>query len=497
MDRTPEQLTNYIDGEQVAPASRAHLDVFEPATGEVYAQAPDSDAADVDAAVRAAAQAFPRWSGDTAQERARLLLALADAIEASTDRFAEAESVDTGKPIALAKSVDIPRSAANLRFFAHAVQHGSGEFHEFDGGHVPASQGGLHALNYTLRRPRGVAGCISPWNLPLYLLTWKIAPALATGNTVVCKPSEVTPYTAWLLGNAAQAAGFGPGVLNIVHGRGGTAGAAIVTDDRVPTVSFTGSTAVGRWIAREAGDRLKRVSLELGGKNPFVVLDDADLDLAVDTAARAAFTNQGQVCLCGSRLLVHERVYDRFVPALLERVRALRTGDPLDPRTTQGALVSREHLAKVDSYVRLARELGGRVLCGGGPVDPAGLPERCRRGWFYAPTLIEGLDPACRVEQEEIFGPVATLQRFSGDDHALALANGTCYGLAASVFTASLARAHRFAADLHAGIVWVNCWMVRDLRTPFGGAKQSGVGREGGAEAIRFFTEPRNICVRV
>ncbi len=482
-------LANFIGGRNVPPASGGYLDVTEPATGQVFARVPDSDPADIDAAVKAAAAAFPAWSATSATERSRLLFRLADLIDANLDHLAEAESRDTGKPITLARGMDIPRSAANFRYFAGAVMHTTGEMHEFDGGGVPAAQGGTRAINYTLRRPRGVAGLISPWNLPLYLLTWKIAPALATGNTAVCKPSEVTPLTASLLGDLANEAGLPPGVLNIVHGLGPKAGGALVTHPDVPTISFTGSTAVGKWIAREAGDRLKRVSLELGGKNPFVVNDDADFDAAVATAVRAGFSNQGQICLCGSRLIVQKDLYRKFVDAYVDRVKALKIGDPMDPATQFGALTSQPHLEKVESYVKLARDLGGRVLCGGLRVPG-------HKGYFFPPTVIEGLDPACRVEQEEIFGPVVTIQPFTTDEDAIRLANSTPYGLASTVFTQSLARANRFSAEVQSGIVWVNCWLIRDLRTPFGGVKQSGVGREGGLEAIKFFTEPKNVCIK-
>jgi aminomuconate-semialdehyde/2-hydroxymuconate-6-semialdehyde dehydrogenase len=460
----------------------------------VYTKVPDSDESDVHDAVAAAAAAFPAWAATPAVERSRLMLRLADLIDERIEDLARAESIDTGKPISLARSVDIPRAAANLRFFATAILHTQSEMHEFDGGGTP---GGQPAINYTLRRARGVAGLISPWNLPLYLLTWKIAPAIATGNTAVAKPSEVTPATAAMLGALVREAGLPPGVVNIVHGRGDVAGAALVRHPDVPTISFTGSTAVGRWIGETCGQMLKRVSLELGGKNPFVVFEDADFETSVATAVRAAFTNQGQICLCGSRLLVHESVFGRFREEVVARVRALKLGDPTEPGTQQGALVSRPHLEKVDSFVRLARELGGVVHCGGATVPADALPERCRGGFFYQPTVISGLEPGCRVEQEEIFGPVVTLQPFRDEDQAVAMANCTPYGLAATVFTRDLARAHRVADRLQAGIVWVNCWMVRDLRTPFGGVKQSGVGREGGVEALRFFTESRNVCVRL
>ncbi len=456
---------NFINGDFRDSASGQTLPVYEPATGDQYATAPASDANDVDAAVRSAAAAFPAWASTPAAERAAILLRLADLIDANTQRLAEMEARDSGKPVSLAANVDIPRSASNFRYFAGAVQHTTGEFHETD---TAAVGGRAHALNYTLRRPRGVAGLISPWNLPLYLLTWKIAPALATGNTAVCKPSEVTPATATVLCELAAQAGLPPGVLNIVHGAGQAAGAALVTHPLVPAVSFTGSTAVGQWIGRHAGAMLKRISLELGGKNPFVIFADAELDGehgAIATACRAAFTNQGQICLCGSRLLVERTVYPRVRDALLARAKAMRIGDPMDPATQLGALVSREHHAKVSAAVDRARALGGRVLCGGAPVEPAALPQRCRGGCFYPPTVIEGLDPACDVEQEEIFGPVVTLQPFDDDAHALRLANGTPFGLAATLWTSNVERAHRIAAGLEAGIIWINCWMLRDLRT--------------------------------
>lgn len=490
-------LANFIGGKMVGPAGGTYMDVVEPATGEVFARVPDSGESDVDAAVKSAGRAFPEWSAMGTAERARVLFKLADLIDANTEPLAEAESRNTGKPIALARSVDIPRSASNLRYFAGAVMHTTGEMHEFDGGGVPTAQGGVRAINTTLRRPRGVAGLISPWNLPLYLLTWKIAPALATGNTAVCKPSEVTPVTAWMLGELAGEAGIPSGVLNIVHGMGPRVGGALVTHADVPAISFTGSTAVGKWIGREAGERLKRVSLELGGKNPFVVFDDANFDEAANAVVRAGFSNQGQICLCGSRLIVQEGIYGKFVDAVVERVKLLKIGDPMEPATQFGALTSAAHLTKVESYVQMARELGGKVLCGGARVSQEALSARCRNGLFYQPTVIEGLDPACRVEQEEIFGPVITVQKFSRDEDALRLANGTGYGLAAIVYTEGLRRANTFAAGVQSGIVWVNCWMVRDLRTPFGGMKQSGVGREGGMEAIKFFTEPKNVCVRM
>lgn len=491
-------IHNFINGRATPPKSGRYLDNTEPATGRIYSRVPDSGFDDVHSAVAAAQAAFPSWSAASADSRSRILLRLADLIDRDLDRLADAESRDTGKPISLARNVDIPRSAANFRFFATAVLHTQSAFHETTEGAPTAGAGGaIRALNYTLRRPRGVAGLISPWNLPLYLLTWKIAPALATGNAAVCKPSEVTPMTASLLGDLANEAGVPPGVLNIVHGRGGEAGAALVRHPDVPTVSFTGSTAVGRWIGEVGGQLLKRISLELGGKNPFLVFADAQMPEALDTAARAAFSNQGQICLCGSRVLVERPLYRDFLDGLTARARALKLGDPTDPATQFGALTSRAHLERVDSYVKAARELGGTIHCGGEPVAAAELPDRCRAGFFYGPTVISGLPCDCRVEQEEIFGPIVTISAFDSEEHAVRLANGTPYGLAATLWTQDASRLHRIAAALDAGIVWANCWMIRDLRTPFGGMKQSGVGREGGEEALKFFTEAKNVCIRV
>lgn len=492
--KTPSELGNFIGGEFRTPRSAAWLDVLEPATGRAYGKVARSDARDVDDAVEAASAAFAPWSATPPAERSEILLRLADLIDSRREELAWAESLDTGKPISLARSVDIPRSAANLRFFASAVLHAAGEFYET---HSPAVGPPVWAMNFTIRRPRGVAGLISPWNLPLYLMTWKVAPALATGNTAVCKVSEVTPLTAHMLAEMSIDAGLPAGVLNVVHGLGQEAGAAIVRHPDVPTISFTGSTGVGRWIGQTAGEMLKRVSLELGGKNPLIVFDDANLEEAIPTAVRAGFTNQGQICLCGSRLLVQRGIAERFVADFVSHVSALRVGDPMDDATQQGALVSEVHAARVAEYVALATQSGGRILCGGDRVPAAALNARCAGGVFFQPTVIEGLPNDCRAVQDEIFGPVVTVQTFESEDEAVRLANSTRYGLAATLFTRDGSQAHRVASRLDAGIVWVNCWMVRDLRTPFGGMKQSGVGREGGAEAMKFFTEPRNVCVRV
>lgn len=479
-----ERLQNFVDGRFAGPASERYLDNHDPATGEVHGLVPDSDERDVAAAVAAAVAAFPGWSARPADERCRVLLRLADLIDRDLESLARAECVDTGKPLSLARTVDIPRAALNFRFFATAVLHFASEAHPV--GHT--------ALNYTLRDPIGVAGCISPWNLPLYLFTWKVAPAVAAGNCVVAKPSELTPTTAHGLASLCVEAGLPPGVLNVVHGLGHKVGAALTAHPDVPVISFTGGTRTGAEIARSAAPLFKKVALEMGGKNPTIVFDDADFEDALATSVRSAFSNQGEICLCGSRVLVERSLYPRFRDGFVARARAATVGDPLDPRTQLGALISQAHADKVLSYIELARQEGGRILCGGNRVTVEG---RCRRGWFVAPTVIEGLSCECRTNREEIFGPVVSLLPFDTEDEAVAAADSTPYGLAAMLWTSDLKRAHRLAARLHAGVIWVNCWMLRDLRTPFGGAKQSGLGKEGGLEALRFFTEPKNVCIKL
>ncbi len=477
------EIRNYINGELVAPAKGGYIDNYEPAKGKVYSLIPDSGEEDVKRAVEAAKEAFPSWSETSLDERSAILLRLSELIDQNLERLAEAESRDNGKPLKLARTVDIPRARDNFSFFATGLRHFASESHRTSD----------HVINYTTRKAIGVAGCISPWNLPLYLFSWKIAPALAAGNTVVAKPSEVTPMTAYLLSELCIEAGLPAGVLNIVHGLGGSAGNAIVEHPDVKMISFTGGTTTGEHIARTAAPKFKKLSLELGGKNPNIIFDDCNFEEALKTSLRSSFANQGQICLCGSRIYIQRGIYEKFRDTFVEKVAAMKVGDPLAEGTKMGAVVSKPHFEKILGYVKLAQEEGGTVLTGGHAEQMEGdLSE----GYFIRPTVIEGLDEKCRTNQEEIFGPVVTLQPFDTEEEALAYANGTEYGLAATVWTQDVSRAHRVADKLKSGIVWINCWLVRDLRTPFGGVKNSGVGREGGWEAMRFFTEPKNVCIK-
>ncbi|MFT7120835.1 MAG: aminomuconate-semialdehyde/2-hydroxymuconate-6-semialdehyde dehydrogenase [Neolewinella sp.] len=476
-----QKISNYINGELLPPTSGDFLDLFDPSIGAPYAKVPDSDASDVELAVAAATGAFPAWAATSVNERSRILHKIADLIEENLELLANAESVDNGKPVSLATSVDIPRSAANFRFFAQAITQFSTQAHEMS-----------DAINYTLRQPIGVVGTISPWNLPLYLFTWKIAPALAAGNAVIAKPSEVTPMTAYLLSEICINAGLPKGVLNIVHGDGLKVGAEITKHPKIKAISFTGSTRVGQEIARVAAPMFKKMSLEMGGKNPNLIFADCNYEKMLDTTVRSSFANQGQICLCGSRLYIESSIYKRFKKDFVERVSALKVGPPDEASTNIGAIVSKPHYDKVLSYINLAKEEGGTILTGGGAV----FPEGHENGWYISPTIIEGLDANCRTNQEEIFGPVVTIMPFETDEEVLAYANGTDYGLACTVWTENITRANRIAKAIQSGIVWVNTWMLRDLRTPFGGVKNSGVGREGGQEALRFFTEAKNVCIQ-
>ncbi|MFT3744452.1 MAG: aldehyde dehydrogenase [Pyrinomonadaceae bacterium] len=511
------KLHNYIGGKLLEPTSGDYIDNFDPSTGEAYSLIPDSDERDVELAVKAANEAFPAWSTISAEARHEVLMRLVALIERDLDALALAESIDNGKTVEIAKRLDIPRAAANFKFYATAAMHRASESHEtFQSG--PA--GPVHALNYTLRQPLGVVGCISPWNLPLYLFTWKIAPAIAAGCTVVAKPSEVTPMTAYLLSKLCTEAGLPQGVLNIVHGLGPKVGSAIVAHKEIKAISFTGGTKTGEEIARAAAPMFKKLSLELGGKNPNIIFADCNYEEMLAETRRAAFANQGEICLCGSRIFVERPIYERFKKDFVEQVSALKVGDPRAADTDVGAIVSKPHFDKIISYIELAKAEGGTILTGGrkseppasaggkastiasvdsavNVVPPAYAGGSDTKGWFIEPTVIEGLPHDCRTNQEEIFGPVATIMPFDTEDEVLGYANSVRYGLAATVWTENLSRAHRVASKLESGIVWINCWLLRDLRTPFGGVKDSGVGREGGFEALRFFTEEKNVCIRI
>ena len=477
------QIRNFIDGQFVEPIGAKYLDNIEPATGNPYSQVADSDARDVELAVAAAEGAFVNWSRTPAAERSKILLRIADLIERDLDELARAESIDTGKPLSLARTLDIPRAVSNFRFFATAILHTESEAHITDN----------IAFNYTLRQPRGIAGLISPWNLPLYLLSWKIAPAIAVGNTAIAKPSELTPMTACMLCEIAREAGLPNGVLNVVHGTGPNVGAAITAHPKINTISVTGGTVTGRKVAEACASLFKKVSLELGGKNPNIIFADADLDAAITGSVRSSFANQGQVCLCGSRVFVERSAYNEFVNRFIGKTSKLKIGDPLEAATDQGAIVNKTQLDKIKFYVDLAQKEGGKIALGGTAPEP--INDRCRNGYFFPPTVITGLPVSCRTNREEIFGPVVTITPFDSEEEVINYANDCDYGLASSVWTQNLNRAHRVAEKINTGTVWVNCWLVRDLRVPFGGMKASGVGREGGEEALRFFTEPKNICI--
>ena len=479
-----QSIQNYIGGEFVEPLSNVYLQNINPAIGEVFGQIPNSNSHDVDAAVAAAEKAFPSWSVSTPEFRFKILNRIAELIDEHLDEIALAETTDNGKPLWLSKRVDIPRASSNFRFFATAIMHFSTDSHVMED----------KAINYTVRQPVGIVGCISPWNLPLYLFTWKIAPALAAGNCVIAKPSEVTPLSSYLLSKICNEAGLPDGVLNILHGDGPSCGSAIVAHSKIKAISFTGSTRAGEQIASVAAPMFKKLSLELGGKNPNVIFADCDWDKMMRTTVQSSFSNQGQICLCGSRILIHKSIYEKFKAEFIERVKKLTVGDPLEEASKQGAVVSKVHFDKVMNCIAVAKEEGGTILLGGEAVTPEG---RCANGYFIQPTIIEGLDAHCKTNMEEIFGPVVTLQTFETEEEALALANASNYGLASTIWTQDIARANRVALKINTGIVWINCWLLRDLRTPFGGMKNSGVGREGGWEALRFFTETKNVCVEL
>lgn len=478
------KVLNYINGKLVEPTSGEYIDNYDPATGKVYSLTPNSDERDVEKAVESAKRAFPLWSRLSPEKRCDKLLKIANLIEQNLELLAESESIDNGKPKSLAKQVDIPRAVTNFKFYATAIVHFGSESYETVG----------QAINYTLRQPIGIVGCISPWNLPLYLFTWKIAPALAAGNCVVAKPSEITPMTAFLLSKLCIEAELPDGVLNIVHGTGLKVGAAIVRHPQIRAISFTGGTETGKWIANQAAPMFKKLSLELGGKNPSIVFADCNYEKALELNIRSSFTNQGEICLCSSRIFVERSIYDCFRDDFARKTAGLKVGDPLEEDTQVGAIVSQSHMKKILNYISLAKEEGGNIVTGGKRVF---LQGRCENGYFIEPTVIENLPFDCRTNQEEIFGPVVTIQPFDTEEEVLNYANSVSYGLSATVWTENLSRAHRIAKKLESGVVWVNSWLLRDLRTPFGGMKNSGLGREGGFEALRFFTEEKNVCIKI
>jgi aminomuconate-semialdehyde/2-hydroxymuconate-6-semialdehyde dehydrogenase len=477
-------IENYINGKLIKPTLNNYIDNIDPSRGEIYSQIPSSTKEDVELAVDASKKAFKLWSNMPKQDRSDIMIKVADLIEERMDEFVAAESLDNGKPESLARAVDIPRAVSNFKFFATAILHYASESHYMEG----------LGVNYTVRKPIGVVGCISPWNLPLYLFTWKIAPALAAGNCVVAKPSEITPMTAYLLSKACIDAGMPKGVLNIIHGLGQNVGDAITRHKDITAISFTGGTQTGKTIAAIAAPMFKKLSLELGGKNPNIIFADCDFEKALSTTLRSSFANQGQICLCGSRIFIERPIYEKFKKAFVEKVNNTTVSYPRDKKAKLGAVVSKPHMEKVLSYIELAKQEGGTILSGGKQVH---LEGEYSNGYYLRPTIIEGLAYDCRTNQEEIFGPVVTITPFDSEEEVLMMANSTQYGLSATIWTENLTKAHRVADEVHAGIVWINSWLVRDLRTPFGGVKASGVGREGGFEALHFFTEPKNIFVKL
>jgi aminomuconate-semialdehyde/2-hydroxymuconate-6-semialdehyde dehydrogenase len=478
------QIKNYINGEFLEPLSGQYLENINPATGEMIGSIPNSNASDVNLAVQAASDAFPLWSNTSTEKRFLILNKIAELIDAHLDALALAETTDNGKPLTLSTRVDIPRASSNFRFFATGIMHFASESHTMES----------KAINYTVRQPIGVVGCISPWNLPLYLFTWKIAPAIAAGNCVIAKPSEVTPLSSYLLAKICHEAGLPAGVLNIIHGDGISCGSEIVAHPKIKALSFTGSTRAGEHIASIAAPKFKKLSLELGGKNPNLIFADCDWEKMMKVTLQSSFANQGQICLCGSRILIEKSIYEKFKIEFIEHVKKLNVGDPLEKSSKQGAVVSKVHFEKVMQCIETAKQEGGKILIGGNAIK---LEGRCANGYFIEPTVIENLGPQCKTNQDEIFGPVVTLQAFETEQEALQLANASNYGLASTIWTQDISKANRIALNLQAGIVWINCWLLRDLRTPFGGIKNSGVGREGGWDALKFFTEAKNVCVEI
>ena len=477
-----EIVNNFIDGEFVEPHTKQYLDIYEPATGLAYGKVAESSTLDINKAVESAKNAFPYWSGISLEQRASYLNKIASEIKNRSNILAKCESRDTGKPISVAREIDIPRAIENFKFFASYSEN-------FD---FQSNIESDISFNTISRKPLGVVGCISPWNLPLYLFTWKIAPALIVGNTVIAKPSEVTPFTASKLAEICLEIGLPKGVLNIVNGTGSIAGDMIVKNKNIKAISFTGGTATGKLIYQNSFESLKKLSLEMGGKNPAIIFEDCDYNLMLKTVLRSSFSNQGQICLCSSRILIESSIFDKFKTDFCDAVSKINIGDPKYKETQFGAISSKNQFEKIKHFIEIAKNEDGNILLGGRNLI---LPGRCKNGWFIEPTIIESLENKSRVNQEEIFGPVVTLQSFKSEKEAIEIANDTHYGLSATVWTNNSEKSERIATAIDAGVIWINCWMLRDLRTPFGGMKDSGLGREGGDHVLRFFTEQKNICI--
>ncbi|WP_028784777.1 aldehyde dehydrogenase [Thalassobacillus devorans] len=479
----PIDCRHFINGEYMDFDGQSTFENINPATEEVMGKVAEGGYEEIDSAVKAARTALKGpWSNFTAAKRSQVLRRIGDLILNRKEELAALEAMDTGKPYQMALEVDITRAAYNFHFFADFLTSLGTEAYQQDD----------QALHYSIRRPVGVVGMINPWNLPLLLLTWKMAPCLAAGNTVVMKPAEWTPMTATVLAEIIQEAGVPDGVVNLVHGFGpNSAGAALTEHADVDAITFTGETKTGTAIMKAAAPTLKKLSYELGGKNPNIIFADSDLDEVIETTLKSSFMNQGEVCLCGSRIYVEREAYDEFLKKFVAKTRQLQVGDPFDSGTKVGAVISKEHYDRVNQYIQIAKEEGGEILVGG--YRPKGV----QKGYFIEPTILAGLDRDSRCVQEEIFGPVVTVLPFDSEEDVIDQANDTHYGLGTTIWTNDLRRAHRVAHRIEAGIIWVNTWYLRDLRTPFGGLKQSGIGREGGIHSFEFYSELSNITIKL
>ena len=477
------EIKNYINGKLSNNSNLNHIEVYNPSIGKIYATCPNSDSKTLDSAIKSSKKAFPAWSKLSYSERAKFLFKISNLLEKNIDKFSKYESMDNGKPLTLSRNLDVPRAIENLRFFGSIISNNKSDAFYMEN----------IGINYTIKQPLGIVGTISPWNLPLYLFTWKIAPALVTGNCVIAKPSEITPMTAYLFSKLCIEAELPKGVLNILHGMGSKIGLNIVKHDEIKAISFTGGTETGKIISAECSKSFKKLNLEMGGKNPVLIFDDCDYSKMINNIIKSSFLNQGQICLAGSRLYVHKNIYKKFKNDFVKEVKKIITGDPFHKLSDQGAIVSKEHQNKIDSYINIAIKEGCKVLQGGNKIK---MKDHCENGWYFEPTIIENYDNNSKVNQDEIFGPVVTLNSFESDQEAVDLANNNDYGLASIIWTENINKAHRIADEIQSGIVWINCWLERDLRTPFGGMKKSGYGKEGGNHALDFFTREKNVCIK-